>query len=89
MTSCLRTTEIVKVSLETLPKENDGVIYIATNEKIKVGIEGKQIITKMDLGGHYVLNKDELRLLIIRSKKYQAILNCKDFESIKKVLSDD
>jgi hypothetical protein len=81
--------EIVKVSLEKIPEESSGVIFIATNEKIKIGVEGKNFITKLNLGGHYVLTKDELKLLIIRSKKYQAILQCKDFESVKKVLSDD
>jgi hypothetical protein len=79
--------EIVKVSLEKIPKENDGVIFIATNKKIDVGVEGRDFKTQMDLGGQYVLTKDELFLFIKNSQKLKAVSECKTIEEVKAVLS--
>lgn len=87
---CLRAakeTEIVKVSLERLPPELDGIMFIATNEHIKVGIEGrKDVFTELNLGGNYVLNKDELALLIKNSRKLKEIEDAQTIEDVKKIL---
>ena len=90
LTACLRAnreTEIVKVSLEKIPEEVNGILYIATNKKIKVGIEGTDKIAEMDLGGRYILDKAELQLLVTRAKKLEKISKLK-IPEVQQILDD-
>jgi hypothetical protein len=80
-------TEIIKVSLERLPEETEGFIFINTNEKIKIGVEGKKdAVSEMNLGGQYVLNADELKILVKNTKKLKDIKDATSLEEIQKIL---
>lgn len=47
-----------------IPENVDGIIYIATNKKILIGIEGTDKVFYKDLGGYYCIHKTDLSTLI-------------------------
>ena len=70
--------EIIKTSLESVPHETEGIVYVATNQKIKVAVEGiPKSLSEMDIGGKYILGKGELTLLVKKSKKLDMISGLK------------
>lgn len=64
MIGCWRKTEIVRTGMTPIPENIDGIIYIATNERILVGVEGTDLITRKDIGGYYALHKTDLSTLL-------------------------
>lgn len=64
MTGCLRKIELVRQSMTPIPENVDGLIYIATNKKILIGIEGTDKVFPQDIGGYYAVHKTDLSALI-------------------------
>jgi len=61
---------VVYASFATAPEEAKGAIKIATNRPIPVTIEGeKEIFTKMELGGYYIVSARDLKAFIDAIKK--------------------
>jgi hypothetical protein len=63
---------VVRQSLSPIPEEANGVLYIATNDPIPVGIEGTDTVDKLDVGGYYLMHKNDLKALVQAAKKGQA-----------------
>jgi len=59
-----REVEIVRVSVTPYPEEADGALWVATNEPIKVGIVGTDLVTEKDVGGYVLLHKDDFKALV-------------------------
>lgn len=56
---------IIYVSYSNLPEEAQGALRIATNDLIPVTIVGeKDVSTKLNLGGYFVISKDDLKALL-------------------------
>lgn len=69
-TGCLtREKEVVYVSLTPAPEAGMGILYVATNRPIPVAIQGKDIIFERDMGGWYLLPKDDLEYLVTQANK--------------------
>lgn len=62
-------TKVVYVSLTPAPNAGMGVLYVATNDPIDVAIQGKDEIFKRDVGGWYLLPKDDLEYLVNAAKE--------------------
>lgn len=61
---------LVYASFAAAPEEAKGAIKIATNKPIPITVEGeKDLYTKMDLGGYYVVSARDLRAFINAIKK--------------------
>jgi hypothetical protein len=61
-------TRVVRVSLSPIPQEVKGVLYVQTNSPIPVGIEGTDEVLRLDVGGYYLIHKDDLAAMIRRLK---------------------
>jgi len=46
-----------------IPQECKGMMYIATNKEILVGIQGSDIISKKDIGGYYLIHKNDWKAI--------------------------
>ncbi len=55
---CLGTkNNILRQSLTPIPADAEGLLYVATNKPIPVGIEGTDKISREDMGGYYLIHK--------------------------------
>ena len=54
-----------------IPENVDGIIYVATNKAIRIGIEGTDMILFKDVGGYYIVHKEDMSLLLKINKKYK------------------
>lgn len=69
MTSCTigvkEKVRVIYTSYSSLPEESQGAMRIATNQKIPITIVGeKDINTSLDLGGYFVISKNDLLYFI-------------------------
>lgn len=55
-----------------IPDEDKGVMFVATEKPIPVGIEGTTIITSKNVAGYYLVHKDDLRAMMIEIKEYET-----------------
>lgn len=53
-----------------IPEEANGVMYVATEKPIQVGVEGTAVITTKNVAGYYLVHKDDLRAMIAQIKEY-------------------
>ena len=60
---------MVRTSLDPIPQETQGVLYIQTNTPIPVGIEGTDEVLNLDVGGYYLVHKNDLAAMIRRLRK--------------------
>lgn len=65
---CYR-AELVRQSLSPIPQEAQGALYVATNKPIQVGVEGTGKVLKVDVGGYYLIHKNDLKVLIDAASK--------------------
>ncbi len=54
-----------------IPEEAKGVMFVATEKPIQIGIEGSTIITTKNVAGYYLVHKDDLRAMIAEIKEYE------------------
>lgn len=47
-----------------IPENLDNLIFVATNDPILIGIESQDIIIRKDVGGYYLVHKEDLTALI-------------------------
>lgn len=67
---CLtREKEVVYVSLTPAPNEGNGILYVATNRPIPVAIQGQDVIFERDMGGWYLLPKEDLEYLVTKANE--------------------
>ncbi len=74
---CLATkSQILRQSLTPIPADAQGWLYVATNKAIPVGVEGSKTIAREDVGGYYLVHKNDLEALMqaIRSGKDARLL---------------
>jgi hypothetical protein len=64
-------TVLIRQSLSPVPEECKGVLYVAQNAPIAVGIEGSDELLKLDMGGYYLIHKNDLKVMISELKKTQ------------------
>ncbi len=55
-----------------IPEENKGVMFVATEKPIPVGIEGTAVVTTKNVAGYYLVHKDDLRAMIAQIREYEA-----------------
>lgn len=63
ISGCLRgkiETEFVRCSMTPYPEEAKGVLWVATNKPIPVGLEGTDKLSMKDVGGWYLIHKRDL-----------------------------
>ncbi len=46
------------------PEEANGVLAVATNEKIRVRVVGTDNVTEKDVGGYILVHKDDFKVLV-------------------------
>ena len=63
MAGCGR-VELVRQSITPVPQECEGVLYVATNEPVQVGIEGSDKVMQLDVGGYYLVHANDLAAMI-------------------------
>ena len=63
---------IVKQSITPVPQECKGMLYVATNKPILVGIEGTTVIAKKDMGGYYLIHKEDWKTISKIVKEHLA-----------------
>jgi hypothetical protein len=61
---CLVKTEIIRTGMTPIPENVKGVLYVATNKKIQVGIEGTSTVVTEDVGGYYLIHKNDLKAMV-------------------------
>ncbi len=66
--SCVTKTVLIRQSMSHVPAECNGALYVAQNKPIMVGIEGSDVLVPMDVGGYYLLHKDDLAEMVKRIK---------------------
>lgn len=69
MEGCWKKTEILRQSMTPIPEDVHGVLYVATNRKIPVGLEGTDEVTAADVGGYYLVHKNDLTAMMRIIKK--------------------
>ena len=70
-TSCTTKTVLIRQSLSPVPEECKGVLYVAQNTPIIVGIEGSTELLRLDMGGYYLIHKNDLKVMVSELKKGQ------------------
>lgn len=55
-----------------IPLEANGVMYIATEKPIPVGIEGTPTVTTKNVAGYYLVHKDDLKAMIAELREYEV-----------------
>ena len=63
---CLTKTsvEILRVSVTPHPIEAKGTLYVATNEPVRVGVDGTDTIVKKNVGGYILVHKTDWKALV-------------------------
>lgn len=70
-TSCVTKTILIRQSLSPVPEQCNGALYVAQNAPITVGIEGSTELLKLDMGGYYLIHKNDLKVMVSELKKCQ------------------
>lgn len=70
--SCVTKTVLIQQSLSPVPEECKGVLYVAQNTPIRVGIEGSDELLSLDMGGYYLIHKNDLKVMIQQLKADKA-----------------
>ena len=70
VTGCSR-DRLIRQSLSPIPEEIKGVMYVATelHQTIPVGIEGTDELLMLDVGGYYLIHKNDLASMMKIIKK--------------------
>lgn len=68
LSGCLIKTVIVRQSLSPIPEDFGAVLYVATNKPILIGIEGSDTVMEKDVGGYYLIHKEDLKAILNRVK---------------------
>lgn len=71
MAGCGR-IELVRQGLAPIPEDVEGVLYIATNRPIQVGIEGTEKVISADVGGYYLVHRDDMAAMV------RTMKHCRD-----------
>ena len=66
---CANKTVLIRQSLSPVPEECKGVLYVATNQPIPVGVEGTNELLSVDVGGYYLVHKNDMAAIVKRLKK--------------------
>lgn len=72
MSSCVTKTVLIRQSMSRVPDECNGALYVAQNKPIMVGIEGSDVLVPMDVGGYYLIHKDDLAEMVKRIKSAKS-----------------
>jgi hypothetical protein len=70
--SCVTKTVLIRQSLSPVPEQCKGVLYVAQNTPIRVGIEGSDELLSLDMGGYYLIHKNDLKVMIQQLKADKA-----------------
>lgn len=65
----------IRQSITPVPEEAHGVLYIATSKPITVGVEGTDVYFRRDMGGYYLIHKDDLKAMIAIIRRSQKEAN--------------
>lgn len=71
---CWKRTEIIRQSVSPIPEDANGLLYIAQEEAIRIGIEGTDTIVRKDIGGYYLIHKEDLKALMKRIREANKIV---------------
>jgi hypothetical protein len=55
------------------PEEAKGVMFVATEKPIPVGVEGTTVITTKNVAGYYLVHKDDMKVMIDTIRKYEEM----------------
>lgn len=61
--ACSRTI-LVRQSIVPVPEEAKGLLYVATNKPLTVGIEGSSEVVRVDVGGYYLMHATDVKALL-------------------------
>lgn len=78
LTGCSK-TKIIRQSITPIPEDANGILYIAQEEPILVGIEGEGLVVRKNVAGYYLIHKEDLRALwdMIKKAKKEIMDNNK------------
>lgn len=69
MMGCSSPVRVVRVSLDPIPEEVKGVLYVQSNDPIAVGVEGTDEVLFLDVGGYYLIHKNDLAAMVRRLRE--------------------
>lgn len=62
----------MRQSLTPVPEDAKGLLYVATNKPIPVGVEGTEAVAKEDVGGYYLVHKRDWQALMHALRERRA-----------------
>lgn len=65
---CVTKTVLIRQSMTPIPEACRGVLYVAQNKPIMVGVEGSDKLMSLDVGGYYLIHKTDLQVMVGRLK---------------------
>ncbi len=66
-------TRVVIQSGSPIPEECLGSLYVQTNKPIPVGIYGSNEMLMLDMGGYFLIHKNELAALVRAAAELKAV----------------
>ena len=71
LAGCLVRYKIVRTSLTPIEEDVKGILYVADERPIQVGVEKTDVVTRTVVQGYYLVHKNDLVALIKRLKAYR------------------